>query len=134
MSLIVETSIEMHKRTLGNRRMFVEVTVPTKLHPQIKELYPKFDCHGLVKVYTTSEGYRLSSVGDVYNSYHRHVYFMTQGLDRELLWDISSSELPEFLRELVNKEEVRIQKERLDRLKNLRYADMDEASFNRKDF
>lgn len=114
--------------------MFVRVTVPTKLHPQIKELYPKFDCHGLVEVYTTSEGYRLSSVGDVYNSYHRHVYFMAQGLDRELLWDISPSELPEFLRELVNKEEVRIQKERLDRLKNLRYADMDEASFNRKDF
>lgn len=134
MAIDMNTSVELMLRTLYDNWIFIEVTVPEELFPQVQEAYPKFDCHGKVKLMSTDTGYRLSSVGDVYNAHRRYEYFNRKGEPKELSWEIPQVELPEFLWGIVSKEEVRIQKNRLKRMRLRKLTEQDEASFNSKNW
>lgn len=134
MNSYYETNINLELRTVGDSWISFEVDVPKDLYDDLEELYPQFDVYGKVTLSSTTIGYRLSSVTDVYNSFYRHTTFLSTGVEKSQLWYIDQADLPPILRDLVTQEEIRVQKRKLERLKNLKYADMDEASFNRKDF
>lgn len=127
-------TLDLDCRTLYDQWMYYEIDVPQELFGVLEEIFPTFDFNSKTKLSSSPVGYLLSSVGDVFHSFHRHQSFLESGVQKHLMLYLYPSELPECLRDLVAHEELEIQKKRLHRLRISRIADQDESFFNSKNY
>lgn len=115
------------------------LNVPEELWPDLRPDFPTFDFYGEVTIRSsvTSDylfnGYLMYSRDKQW--YKRSSTRMPErpkiGLTGSVLIPLSS--VPESLANIIDQVILREMKIELDHTKNLRYADMDELSFNRKD-